>query len=68
MGYMSPIHWVIVLLIIILLFGAKRIPDIAKGIGQGLKEFKKAAKDAEHETDQVSKPQEKLDKKDDAKA
>ena len=35
----------IILVIIILLFGAKRIPDLVKGIGQGIKEFKKASRD-----------------------
>jgi sec-independent protein translocase protein TatA len=38
-----------ILLIVILLFGAKKIPDLAKGLGQGIKEFKKATKDAEKE-------------------
>ncbi len=35
----------IVLLIIMVLFGAKKIPDLMKGIGSGIKEFKKAAAD-----------------------
>jgi sec-independent protein translocase protein TatA len=38
-----------ILLIVVLLFGAKKIPDLAKGLGQGIKEFKKATKDAEKE-------------------
>ena len=38
----APSHLIIVLLIVILLFGSKKIPDIAKGIGEGIKEFKKA--------------------------
>ena len=42
---------IILLVIIILLFGAKKIPDLAKGIGKGMKEFKdaKEGKDAEGE-------------------
>jgi sec-independent protein translocase protein TatA len=40
----------IILLVVILLFGAKKIPELAKGIGQGLKEFKKASKDEDKET------------------
>ncbi len=35
----------IVILVIVLLFGAKRIPELMKGIGQGIKEFKNAVKD-----------------------
>jgi sec-independent protein translocase protein TatA len=45
----APGHLIIVLLIVILLFGSKKIPDLAKGIGEGIKEFKKATKDAEKE-------------------
>jgi sec-independent protein translocase protein TatA len=51
MGAMSPFHWIIVLLVIVLLFGSKKIPELAKGLGLGLKEFKKATKDADKETD-----------------
>lgn len=35
----------LILLIILILFGAKRIPEVMKAMGQGVKEFKKAAKD-----------------------
>lgn len=35
----------LVLLIILILFGAKRIPEMMRSMGQGVKEFKKAAKD-----------------------
>ncbi|WP_104697141.1 MULTISPECIES: twin-arginine translocase TatA/TatE family subunit [unclassified Helicobacter] len=45
MGSFSIWHWVVVLLVIILLFGAKKIPEVAKGLGSGIKDFKKAIKD-----------------------
>jgi sec-independent protein translocase protein TatA len=45
----APSHIWVILLIVIVLFGAKKIPDLAKGLGQGIKEFKKATKDAEKE-------------------
>jgi len=35
---------VIILVIVMILFGAKRLPDLAKGLGQGITEFKKAQK------------------------
>lgn len=35
----------IIMLIIIVLFGAKRIPELAKGMGKGIKEFKKTVND-----------------------
>jgi sec-independent protein translocase protein TatA len=53
----------IILLVVILLFGAKKIPELAKGLGQGLKEFKKAAKNEDMEAGKNEKP----DKKDDTK-
>lgn len=39
-GLASPSHLIIVLVIILLLFGAKRIPELAKGLGSGIKEFR----------------------------
>jgi sec-independent protein translocase protein TatA len=47
----APTHLIWILLIVILLFGAKKIPDLAKGIGEGIKEFKKASKDVEKEVE-----------------
>lgn len=40
----------IILLIIVLLFGAKKIPELAKGLGSGIKNFKKAVKEDEEES------------------
>ncbi len=37
---------IVVFLVICLLFGAKRIPEIAKGLGKGIKDFKKEIKDS----------------------
>ena len=39
----------IILAIVVLLFGAKKIPDLAKGVGKGIKDFKKAVKEDEEE-------------------
>lgn len=48
----------LILLIILILFGAKRIPEMMKAMGQGVKEFKKAAKDIQSDDEPVtpSKP------------
>jgi sec-independent protein translocase protein TatA len=43
----------VIFLIVLLLFGAKRIPDIAKGLGRGISDFKKAMKET---SDEVTKP------------
>ena len=38
----GPTEWLIILVIILLIFGGSKIPSLAKGLGQGLREFKKA--------------------------
>jgi sec-independent protein translocase protein TatA len=43
MDFTSPMHLLLIILIIVLLFGGKKIPELMKGIGQGMKEFKKAS-------------------------
>ncbi len=45
MGSTSISHWLIVLAIVVLLFGAKKIPELAKGFGQGIRNFKKEMKE-----------------------
>jgi sec-independent protein translocase protein TatA len=42
MDLFAPWHIVIIVAIILLFFGAKKIPELAKGIGEGMTEFKKA--------------------------
>ncbi len=41
---------IVIALIVVLIFGGKKIPEIFKGLGEAVKEFKKAAKDTEPET------------------
>ncbi len=45
MGVPSMPELLIILSIVVLLFGAKKIPDLASGIGKGIKNFKKAVKE-----------------------
>ena len=42
---------IIILIVILLVFGAKRIPEMAQGLGKGIKEFRKAMKDVKDEVD-----------------
>ncbi len=49
MGFGSQ-ELLIILAIVIILFGAKKIPDLAKGLGKGIKDFKKAVKEDEEES------------------
>ncbi len=44
-GDLSFSHILILLLIVVLVFGAKRIPEIGSSLGQGIKEFRKSMKD-----------------------
>ena len=44
---------VIIVLVILLLFGAKRIPELARGVGQGIKEFRRASDDIKKEIDKA---------------
>lgn len=41
---------IIILLIIILIFGANRLPDIGRGIGKGIRNFKEANRDGQNDT------------------
>jgi sec-independent protein translocase protein TatA len=50
MGVPSMPELLIILAIVVLLFGAKKIPDLAKGIGKGIKSFKKEMRDDEEES------------------
>ena len=40
---------VLILAVVLILFGAKKLPELAKGLGQGIKEFKKATTDVQNE-------------------
>ena len=44
---------IFILLVILLLFGAKRIPDLARGFGKGIREFKDATKEIKKEVDEA---------------
>jgi sec-independent protein translocase protein TatA len=43
-GFVGPWQIVIIVLVVVLLFGAKRIPQLMKSLGQGMKEFKNVTK------------------------
>ena len=68
MGMPSMPELLIVLAIVVLLFGAKKIPDRAKGMGRGIKDFKKAIKEDEEEPKEIAKndteaPEAKIEEK-----
>lgn len=52
----GPTELILIFLIVFLLFGAKKLPELAKGLGKAIKEFKNAAKEIETST-QTEEPQ-----------
>ncbi len=51
MGGLGPWEIIIILVVILLIFGGKKLPELARGLGQGLREFKKATKDIKTQVD-----------------
>ena len=47
---MRPIHWIIVLVVVLVLFGAQKLPELAKSIGQSAKILKKEMNDLSEDT------------------
>jgi len=50
----GPWQVVLVAVVILLLFGGKKIPELMKGLGSGIKEFKKGVKEDEKDSDEAS--------------
>jgi len=58
LGMPSPLSMALIVGALLLLFGGKKIPELMKGIGGGIKEFKKATKDEEKEVKKDEKLEE----------
>ncbi|MBK9099554.1 MAG: twin-arginine translocase TatA/TatE family subunit [bacterium] len=58
---------ILIVLVVLLLFGAKKIPELARGIGKGMSEFKKGLKDVESEIKSADTDSKKIDEKKDSK-
>ncbi len=54
-------EWILIGLVVLIFFGAKKIPEFAKGLGRGIREFKDAVSDVKKEVDQAGKEVEKLE-------
>ena len=48
---LGPWEIIIIFVVILLVFGGKKLPELAKGLGEGIKEFKKATSDIKDEVD-----------------
>ena len=49
-GSVGPMEVVLVLVIALLVLGPKKLPDVARSVGKGMREFKDALSDADHRT------------------
>ena len=56
MGPVGIREILLIVLIIVVLFGARRIPELMKGMGQGIREFKHGMKDTDEEKDRSTSP------------
>lgn len=54
LGGIGAQELILIFLVILLLFGARKIPEIAQGLGKGMKEFRKAMKETQ---DELTKPE-----------
>ena len=48
-------EWIIIALVVLLLFGGKKIPELMRGLGKGVKSFKQGMKEVESEMDEIKK-------------
>lgn len=60
-GMPTGSEWIIILVIVLLLFGGRKIPELMKGLGKGVKMFKDGVNEAKAEIDDAAKELEKKD-------
>ncbi|HEY2193922.1 MAG TPA: Sec-independent protein translocase subunit TatA [Actinomycetospora sp.] len=48
-GALSPVHWLIIVGVLVLLFGAKKLPDLARSVGQSARVFHSEIRELSHE-------------------
>jgi sec-independent protein translocase protein TatA len=57
LGALGPTEIILIIVVVVLLFGGRKIPELMKGIGQGIKEFKKASSGEEPKTEDKKEPE-----------
>ena len=51
LGFMGPNQMILILVVVLLLFGGRKIPELMRGLGRGVKEFKDGVADEESKDD-----------------
>lgn len=62
-GNLGATEIILILLVILIFFGAKKIPELAQGLGKGLREFRKAARDIQEDVEKETKKLNNSDQK-----
>jgi sec-independent protein translocase protein TatA len=52
-GFLGGYEWIIILLAIVLMFGGKKIPELMRGLGKGIREFKDSSKEIKEESEET---------------
>jgi sec-independent protein translocase protein TatA len=52
-GFLSPVHVALLLVVVLVLFGAKRLPELGRSLGSGMRGFKRALDGQDGETKQL---------------
>jgi len=50
-GFLGGYEWVVILVVVVLLFGGRKIPELMKGLGKGIREFKDSSKELTKDSD-----------------
>ena len=61
LGGIGAQELILIFLVVLLLFGARKIPEIAQGLGKGMKEFRKAMKETQDELTKPETPEKKTE-------
>lgn len=51
-GLPGGMEWILIVLVVLIFFGAKKIPELARGLGKGIREFKDATKEVKKEIEE----------------
>ena len=64
MQFPGGVEWLVIFIVIIILFGSKKLPELARGLGLGIREFKKAKDEIKNEVNSVTDKIEEDEKED----